>query len=130
MTARLGLVVGAAIAIAWLILGLRAVHLERAGVAEGLASHGRDAAALSRARGLLHEAERLTPDRQPQLLELQLLIFADRPREALVVAQRVTRAEPDNLEVWSLVLGLARRLHQPGLGDVARNHVRTLSPRV
>lgn len=130
MLARLALVVVAAVAIAWLILGLRVVHLERAGVAEGLASRGSDPTSLARARDLLHAADRLTPDRRPELLELQLLIFADRPREALAVGQHLTREEPDNVAAWGLVLGLARRMHLPRLEAESRGQLRSLSPPV
>lgn len=98
MIARGAVVVAAVVAIVVLAGQLRIVrdvhHAERlAGSPAGAAE----------SQALLEKAAADTSDTRPEVREVQLLLFSGKPVEALTVAQRVVRAEPDNAEAWLLV---------------------------
>ena len=94
---------------------------------------GSDPAALSeteaaRALDLLRRAARLTPDSEPEVLEVTLLFLQHRERESARVAERLVRAEPDNVVAWRLAAGLRKRL-DPARAPAADARVRALDPR-
>ena len=59
------------------------------------------------ARDGLERARRLGNDSAPLYAEIGLLIVADRGEEALTVAERVVRREPESFEGWRAVYGLS-----------------------
>lgn len=129
MISRLVLMILAAAALAWCILGLRATHLENSagnalrGLGDKSPQH------IARARWLLHRAADLSSDRQPEIRELQLLLLAGRAREALALSRRLAAAEPGNGIAWLGVAAAAERL-DPRLAARARDRLRRLSPPV
>ena len=93
---------------------------------------GADPAAVSnadaaRALDLLHRASRLTPDSEPEVLEITLLFLQGRERESARVAERLARDEPANVVAWRLVAGVRRRL-DPARAPAAEARVRALDP--
>ena len=111
-----------------LAVGLRSVLLVR----DARDVIGADPAALSppdaaRALDLLHRAARLTPDSEPEVLEVTLLFLQHRERESARVAERLVRDEPDNVVAWRLVAGLRKRL-DPARAPAAEARVRALDP--
>jgi hypothetical protein len=111
-----------------LVVSLHSVLLVR----EARSLIGSDPAGLSkpsavRALGLLRRASRLTPDSEPEVLEITLLFLQHREREAAVVAERLVRVEPDNVVAWRLVVGLRKRL-DPARVRAAEARVRGLDP--
>jgi O-antigen ligase len=93
---------------------------------------GADPAAVSkadaaRALDLLHHASRLTPDSEPEVLEITLLFLQHRERESARVAERLVRDEPDNVVAWRLVAGVRKRL-DPARAPAAEARVRALDP--
>ena len=112
-----------------LAVALRSVLLLRD--ARGLI--GANAGAISgpdaaRALSLLRRAGRLTPDSEPEVQEITLLFLRHRERESARVAERLVRAEPDNVVAWRLVVGLRKRLDPAGV-RAAEERIRTLDPR-
>jgi predicted Zn-dependent protease len=77
------------------------------------------------ARRLLRDAARRTSDTTPLVREAQLLLFARRPEEAVAVARRATREEPDNARAW-LVLAQAAEDADPPLAAAARRRIDAL----
>jgi O-antigen ligase len=111
-----------------LAVGLRSVLLVR----EARDVSGADPAALSkpeaaRALDLLQRASRLNPDTEPEVLEITLLFLQHRDRESARVAERLVRAEPDNVVAWRLVVALRKRL-DPARAPAAEARVRALDP--
>ena len=56
-----------------------------------------------RAQRLLQDAAARTSDTTPLLREAQLMLFADRRRDAIEAARRATREEPENAQAWLLL---------------------------
>jgi hypothetical protein len=108
---------------AWLVLGLRMVDLQSEG-AEAL-ERGVTPAEVAPARRALRDAGWLNADKTPRIMEGYLLTAAGRRREAAMVAERVVREEPENLEAWGLMY-LASR--DPQRAAQARRVVRRLDP--
>jgi hypothetical protein len=129
MIGRLVLMILAAAALAWCILGLRETRLENAaGSAAGALGAG-SPQRIAQARWLLHRAADLSSDRQPQFRELQLLLLAGRASEALALARRLAAAEPENGFAWFGVAAAAQSLDPP-LAARARARLHQLSPPV
>ena len=125
---RAALALCAVVVAVLLAVGLRGALLVR----EARDVIGSDPAALSepgaaRALDLLRRAARLTPDSEPEVLEITLLFLRHRDRESARVAERLVRAEPDNVVAWRLVAGLRRRL-DPARAPAAEARVRALDP--
>ena len=59
-----------------------------------------DAAELERRSDMLDDARRLNPDPTPDIRKGQLLVIADRNREAVRVLREVVDREPENYEAW------------------------------
>ncbi len=129
MIGRLVLMILAAAALAWCILGLRETRLENAAGSAAGALGAESPPRIARAQGLLHRAAELSADREPQVRELQLLLLAGRAREALALARRLAAAEPENGFAWFGVAAAAQSLDPP-LAARARARLRRLSPPV
>jgi hypothetical protein len=110
------------------VVALRSVLLVRdARSLIGSDPAGVSAPDVARALDLLHRASRVTPDSEPEVTEITLLILQHRERESAVVAERLVRAEPDNVVAWRLVAGLRKRL-DPARAPAAEARVRALDP--
>jgi tetratricopeptide (TPR) repeat protein len=100
---RGALIAVALVAAAWLALGVRALDLESeartAAYADGKASLS--PVERERARSALRDARLLSPDHEPLLNEGLLLFAAGRRKQAIAIAERVVREEPDYLEGWT-----------------------------
>lgn len=129
MIARLALVMIAATALAWQVIGVREVHLENAGTHAAAASLRGDTSGLAQAHELLRRAGALSLDREPEFRELQILSSLDRRREALALARRLAGHERDNVMAWITIARLARD-QDPALAAQAQARVRALKPAV
>lgn len=96
IAARIALVVVAIVAVVLLSARLSIAR----DVARAEAIGPADAA---RAQWLLQDAARRTSDTTPLLREAQLMLFADRPRDAIAAARRATEEEPENAQAWLLL---------------------------
>jgi hypothetical protein len=98
------LVVLAALVLAWLALGLRAVRLEDQAQATIDRARAGPVTELDveQARDHLQEARRFSPDNGPAIREGQLLEAAGRKAEADFIGRVVALEEPDNLQAWFL----------------------------
>lgn len=125
---RLGLLLAAAAAVAWLALGLRSASLEASGaaVATGPAS-GLTPARVSRALDELERADDALPRRDPAVLRARLLERTGRRPQALAILRRLVAEEPENSRYWIAVARTARRA-DPALAARARARLRELSP--
>jgi predicted Zn-dependent protease len=109
MFARAALGALALVVCLWLLAGLRSSHL----AAEAERPSGTmvkiNPADLERRRDMLDDARRLNPDPTPDIREAQLLIIADRDREAVRVVRKVVEREPENYEAWLVLRQAAFR---------------------
>ena len=112
MLARAALLVVALAACLWLAAGLRASRL-LADAERPFGSARIDAAEIERAHGLLADARRFNPDPTPEIREAQLLVVADRDREAVRVLKGVLEREPENYEAWLGLRQAAFRVDPP-----------------
>ena len=55
----------------------------------------------------------MNPDPTPEIREAQLLVVADRDREAVRVLQDVVEREPENYEAWLVLRQAAVRVDPP-----------------
>jgi predicted Zn-dependent protease len=78
-----------------------------------------------RAQRLLQDAAARTSDTTPLLREAQLMLFADRPRDAIAAARRATQEEPENAQAW-LLLSQAAADGDPRLAAEAQRRLRAL----
>ena len=78
---------------------------------------------------LLDTAGTLNPDRDIALLRSQALTRAGRGAAAVRTAQSVTRAEPLNIDAWT-VLAFAAQPIDPAQARLARAHQASLAPPV
>jgi predicted Zn-dependent protease len=126
---RVGLVVLAAAAIAWLGAGVAASHAQDdLGRLVATTAHP-DRADLARAAALRRDAERRVPGRRPSLLEATLLLQARDHAAAARLLEDVLADEPDNAEAW-LLLAQADRDRDPARARHAMARVRALAPDV
>ena len=128
MAVRVAIGVLAAVALAWLVLGLRAARLE----SEAADLVGRSPAdapqdRLERARDAYRRARSFNADAAPEVREAGLLNFDGRRREALELLRDVVRSEPENPDAWILIAGVAAELDPP-LAERARRRARELNP--
>lgn len=103
---RAALVAGALVVAVWLAFSLRAVDLQDD--AEATLDRARNGEHVStpEVNDAVHElqrADRYNPDLSPLIDEGMLLVDTDRRREALLLAARATRKEPDNVQAWTLM---------------------------
>ena len=131
MIARIAVVGAAVVAIAWLATGLHAADLERRANDVGANQPGKFSIPnAERASRFYERSRRFNPDTRPILLEANLLSFFRAGNDrALALAREVTRREPDNVNAWAIVAGMASRLDPP-LAVRARRRIRELSPPV
>jgi hypothetical protein len=131
MIARITVLVVAAAAIAWLGTGLHAADLEARGTNVGANQPGKFSIPRAREASRFYDrSRRFNPDTRPILLEANLLTFFRAGNDrALALAREVTRQEPDNVNAWAIVAGMASRLDPP-LAVRARQRIRELSPPV
>jgi hypothetical protein len=125
--ARIALIALSAVVLAWLAFGFRAVRLEEQADAVVQRAHAGkvSTADVSQARDRLDEAERLNPDRSPDLTEGELLYAIGRDREAVEAGRRVIADEPENAQAWYLAY-VAERNRSVRLAALAR--LRRLNP--
>lgn len=99
---RIALIALAAVVLAWLAFGFRAVRLEDQADAVVKRAHAGNVstADFEQARDRLHKAERRNPDRSPDLKEAELLYATGHDREAVALARGVIADEPENAQAW------------------------------
>ena len=132
MLTRIAVISVAIVAIAWLATGLHASDLELHGNAVGARAQAArlDFAQAQRAARPYERARAFNPDTRPILLEANLLSFFRAGNDrALALAKDVARREPDNVNAWAIVAGMATRLDPP-LAVRARRRIAELSPPV
>lgn len=112
MAARAALVLVAVAACVWLVAGLRASRLQTDGE-RPFAADQIQRAEIERRRDLFEDARRFNPDPTPEIREGQLLIVADRDREAVRVLEDVVEREPENYEAWLVLRQAAVRVDPP-----------------
>lgn len=106
------LVVAALAACVCLAAGLRSSRLVAG--AEGEFGNARiEASEMDRARGRLEDAKRFNPDETPAIRQAQLLVSANRDREAIQAAQEVVEREPENYEAWLVLRQAAFEVDPP-----------------
>jgi hypothetical protein len=123
------LAVSAAALCAWFVLGTVQAHDEN--VATALIDNtGTPSPALThRILSLLDTAGTLNPDRDIALLRSQAQTRAGRDAAAVRTARAVTRAEPLNIDAWT-VLAFAAQPIDPAQARLARAHQASLAPPV
>jgi hypothetical protein len=114
---------------AWLFAALAPVRDQAAAVELVSGPSKPSPATVDRADELLRDAAASTPSREPALRRAELFLFAGRTAAAARAALAVVRAEPDNVEGWTVVAQAAAR-DDPALAARARARLRVLSPRV
>jgi predicted Zn-dependent protease len=122
--ARILLVLIALTAGGWLALQERAASAE-----QGLTKIAFEKGKLADAQRLLAADRRLNPDHRADLFEAVILGRQGDFRGAVVAIQRVTSAEPENIEAWGLLASAAKRT-DPALAAEAAAKARELSPPV
>ena len=120
---RIVLVLAALLAGAWLVTQTRAARAEDQLTKIAFENGRGDTAALLSADRLLN------PDRRPDLFEGVILGKDGDFKGAVAAIERVTTAEPQNIEAWGLLASAAKRT-DPRLAAQARATARRLSPPV
>lgn len=130
MLQRVLLATAAVVAGAWLVASLSAnEQLDRVrdfGIAVQLRPFTQ--AELAHARDRLDSARRFNADDRALYAEIGLLILAKRPREAVPVAERLVRLQPQSFEAWRSLYGLTTT-SDPARARVARRRAVELNPR-
>jgi hypothetical protein len=85
-------------------------------------------AEFARARSVLRDAQRLTPDPEPKLLEAVLLVNRRQFDESIRLLDEVVAAEPRNAQAWA-VLAAALEIVRSPRAPAARARARELAPR-
>jgi hypothetical protein len=124
---RLILATVSIVAIAWFVLGAR--QAREISDATSIVQGSSVSAPQARQAGqMLDAAATLDPDRQVQLLRAVLESQLNHYARARSIVEQVTRAEPDNIVAWDLLVQLAgRNVH---LLARAFEHVAALEPTV
>jgi hypothetical protein len=120
----------AAVAIAVLVgVGLRAATLTEEGrsLVPTRAVRLTDAQ-FEHARSVLRDAQRLTPDPEPKLLEAVLVVNRRQIGESIRLLDQVVDAEPRNPQAWALLAAALESVHSPR-APAARERARELAPR-
>ena len=124
------LVAGIATALcAWFALGTVQAHDENRATALIDSSGTPSRALTAQILHMLDTAGTLNPDRDIALLRSQALTRAGRDAAAVRTAQSVTRAEPLNIDAWT-VLAFAAQPIDPAQARLARAHQASLAPPV
>jgi predicted Zn-dependent protease len=82
------------------------------------------------AQRLFQDAAERTSDTMPLLREAQLLLFAQRPQDAVAVARRATEEEPRNAGAWLVLAQAAEAAGDAELEATARRRLAELVARV
>jgi hypothetical protein len=122
LVTRIAIVAVALVAGGWLAVQERAARAEQE--LTSIAFENGDPAGYE---DLLETDRRLNPDRRADLFEGVILGRAGDFRGAVAAIRRVTRAEPENIEAWGLLVSAAERV-DPVLADEARRRARELAP--
>ena len=77
---------------------------------------------------MLRDAQQLTPDPEPKLLEAVLLVNRRRFDDSIRLLDEVVAAEPRNAQAWA-VLAAALELTRSPRAPAARARARELAPR-
>jgi hypothetical protein len=85
-------------------------------------------AQFAHARSVLRDAQRLTPDPEPKLLEAVLLVNRRQFDESIRLLDEVVAAEPRNAQAWA-VLAAALEIVRSPRAPAARARARELAPR-
>jgi hypothetical protein len=126
---RWPLAAGAAVLCAWFVLGTVQAHDENVATAL-IDGHGAPSPALTtRILRLLDIAGTLNPDRDIALLRSQAQTRAGRDAAAVRTARAATRAEPLNIDAWT-VLAFAAQPIDPAEARLARARQASLAPPV
>ncbi len=121
---RIVLIVAALLTGSWLAVQARAAHAENQLTA--IVFENGD---LNDAQRLLKADRLLNPDRRPDLFEGVILGKRGDFPGAVAAIQRVTSAEPENIEAWGLLASAAART-DPRVAAEARAAARRLAPPV
>lgn len=132
---RIAFALVALLAAAWLALGLRSTLYENRGMDEFTAGltltrpTPAQARELSRSVRDLDRAAWLNPDHLPRAYYAQALVVLGQDARARAIIGDVTRAEPDNLQIWRVGRAMGIALSDRGLERQATRRVRELNPR-
>ena len=126
---RAALVLGAAIACAWFVLGAIQTRDQNQATALIDSVSTPTPALTARILHMLDTAQTLNPDRTVDLLRVQALIRSGHQSAGLRVAERLVAAEPLNIDAWT-VLGFAARSGHPVQFRLAERKLRELAPPV
>jgi Flp pilus assembly protein TadD len=121
---RIVLIAAALLAGAWLTTQVRAAHAENQ-----LTTIAFENGNLNDAQRLLKADRLLNPDHRPDLFEGVILGKRGDFPGAVAAIERVTSAEPENIEAWGLLASAAKRT-DPALAVRAQATARQLSPPV
>jgi Flp pilus assembly protein TadD len=121
---RIALIVAALLAGAWLAVQTRAARAE-----EQLTTIAFENGNVADAPPLLKADRLVNPDHRADLFEGVILGKRGDFPGAVVAFQRVTTAEPENIEAWGLLASAAKRT-DPALAARAQAAARRLSPPV
>jgi hypothetical protein len=121
--ARVGLAALGAVAVAWLAYDLRALSLDAQGHAAANVAHR--PAQVDRALSLFAQAARGNADPTPRINEARFLLTLGRTRQAADVLGTVARANPGNVQAWTL-LATATATTDPGRAAEANQQLRSL----
>ncbi|HEX3976321.1 MAG TPA: O-antigen ligase family protein [Solirubrobacteraceae bacterium] len=120
---------GATALCAWFVLGAVQAHDENRATALIDGAGTPSPAVTSQILHLLDAAGTLNPDRDIALLRSQAQTRAGRDAAAVRTAQGVARAEPLNIDAWT-VLAFAAQPVDPAVARLARAHQAALAPPV
>lgn len=129
LAVRLAVVSLAVAACAWFGLGVVQAHDENRATALIDQTGTPSAALTARIMGLLDSAATLNPDRTIDILRAQAQTRAGRSDAGLATAERITRAEPRNVNAW-VVLGFAAGQVAPRVARLAQAKLSELAPPV
>jgi hypothetical protein len=129
LPARVALVAVAALVLAWLGAGLRAVNLEQDGTRVADAdTRNLSPEKVRAARDDLRDARWLNADPSPLLAESRLLAGAGRYREAAGLVRRAVDDEPENVDAWLVYYVVALASGDRAGQQQARREVKALNP--
>ncbi len=126
---RIGVVLLAAAAVAWLALSVQSTRAENE-LSELVAQEnvpGPDE--LARGAELRETAERFVSGRRPSMIEATLRVQGNDRAGAIALLEEVVADEPENGEAW-LLLARAAEEPDPELAERAMARVRELAPPV
>jgi len=115
---------------AWFALAIRAFHDEGQVSALLSPSHRLGEAGARTIQARLNDAAVLNPDINVDAFRVTLYAKTGRRRQAIALANELTRREPMNVTTWSLLSYLAIAASDRAAYDRAQAHMRVLVPPV